>query len=99
MLFLSLTSSVACLIPCISLPVSIVAHAGGAGFQNTPYCLETVPAIRDYLLNARTLDENSLYELSLKVLPRATPMVRLPSPSLLSLRCPSISFLCLCLES
>ena len=35
-------------------------------YQNTPYCLEEVGFIRDYLLNAESLPEEQCYKLSLK---------------------------------
>lgn len=41
------------------------------GFQNTPYCLEQVFFIREFLTNITALDENELYQLSLRILPKA----------------------------
>jgi hypothetical protein len=35
-------------------------------YQNTPYCLEVVGFIRDYLLNAESLPEEQCYKLSQK---------------------------------
>jgi son of sevenless-like protein len=36
-------------------------------YQATPYCLEEVPALRDFLLNLETFDENEAYSHSLQV--------------------------------
>lgn len=41
------------------------------GFQNTPYCLEQVFFIREFLTNINPLDENELYQISLRILPKA----------------------------
>lgn len=36
-------------------------------YQATPYCLAEIPALRDYLLNLDTFDENEAYSRSLEV--------------------------------
>lgn len=41
------------------------------GFQNTPYCLEQVFFIREFLSSITALDENELYQISLRILPKA----------------------------
>lgn len=42
-------------------------------YQQTPYCLEAVPAIQEYLLNAEFWGENETYEASLKLEAKGMP--------------------------
>eukprot|EP01102_Stenamoeba_stenopodia_P022968 TRINITY_DN9768_c0_g3_i1.p1 TRINITY_DN9768_c0_g3~~TRINITY_DN9768_c0_g3_i1.p1 ORF type:complete len:1216 (+),score=300.44 TRINITY_DN9768_c0_g3_i1:210-3857(+) len=41
--------------------------------QQTPYCLESVPQIQEYLKNVEVLTEDECYQLSLQHLPRGAP--------------------------
>ncbi len=41
-------------------------------YQDTPYQLQEVPAIKNYLLSLKLLDEKETYQLSLKCEPRHT---------------------------